>query len=102
MPSSEKIGRHFVRNRAEAAFTAPVPCTVEIFVAYYAQDNETPSTQVYWHTDKSLCSLHKGVPLPLATTVSVSLEKDESIFVITEDAALLGWSVTEWFEGGEE
>jgi len=95
MPEDRKIGRQFIRSRTTRVFTAKSPCLVHIWCGDYVDSNDIPATDVFWELEKDKCSLAEGVPLPLATTIPVALAKGESIWAVTEDVALVGWSVVE-------
>jgi len=100
VPSSNKVGRQAVTNKATAAFVAKGPCTVEIFSGRDGQQPGITGTEIYWHIDKSKCSVAEGIPMPIATSVSVMLERGEAVYVITDDFAIMGWSVVECYEEG--
>ncbi len=79
-----------------AAFTAPAPCIVKIFLGRDGQAPGVPGSEVYWHLEQKECTLAQGIPMPIATTVSVNMDKGESIYCITTDVAIMGWSVEEF------
>lgn len=99
MPDSRKIGRVFVRNRPTRVLTAMVDCMVVIWCSHYVDANDGPATEVYFEVDKKLCSLNEGVPLPQALRVDVRLEAGETLWAITEDMGLMGYSVVEQYLG---
>jgi len=94
-----RIGRQYIQNRAERAFTAFAPCLLQIWATPVRGGQGLRDAVVYWEVDPAHCSLAEGIPLVLGQmAVTVMLEPGDSIFAICEDEALLGWSVTEVFE----
>lgn len=100
MPSSYKVGRQAVTNKARATFVADRRCSVEIFAGRDGQQPGITGSEIYWHIDKGQCSVATGIPMPIATSVPVLLERGEAIYVITDDFAIVGWSVIEYYEEG--
>jgi hypothetical protein len=102
MPSStDKVGRKFVSNRPEVAFTAKEDCIVQVWFSPRTAKGEEAS-QVFFELEQGPCSLAEGVPLPIGVTVDVRLSVGESIWVVTQDEALVGWSVRRWLDAEEK
>lgn len=80
---------------AEASrFIKPVsyPVTVEIVSVSQVSANQTAS-MAWIAKDHERCTANKGYPLEVGTKVEVDLMPGESLWAITQDIALLAFSV---------
>lgn len=94
---SETLGSCSVDSSTNEVYTARVPTILQVWVVskLYEDTRERASTQTQITLDKSKCSVHQGVPLPMDHPVDIQLKPGQTLYATTYSLSRVGYSAKE-------